>query len=253
MKNIIKLTIFFIIILYCNDAHAKLNSKIYVLDGIEYIVIGSAQDKRMITRNSLFRFHQIFSGSLASLSGDYNIRIPSSFKVFLCTTAPVFGQLTGHNWYVAGLYEGEGERFYFQNPDSLGRKGILQKVIRHELCHLIIKVARMDNRFPGMASRFTWLEESFCEALFPVQGKSEVSTAYLLKNIYSINNLKRRLSVGLNSRNRIKRQRAYRLAFVWGSFLLKRLGKKNIFSILVGKYDENILAKHFNSFRNSYR
>lgn len=252
MKNSVTILILCIIACIFTDVRAMPNSKVIVLDDVEYIIVGTAMSKKTISRNSLLSFHRIFTSSIESLSEDFNIRLPSGFRVFLCVTANDFGKLTGQNWYVAGLYDPVPDRFYFQNPDSLARRGVLGTVIHHELCHRFIKEARRFHRFSGRSEEFSWLEESLCEALFPVQGTLDVSAGYLLRTISTTGALKHRISTGLKSGNRIRRQRAYRLAFLWGSFLLRNGGRKKILAILVGKGDTGYLEKKFSSFRKSY-
>ncbi|MCP4131490.1 MAG: hypothetical protein GY754_10975 [bacterium] len=252
MIKIIKLICFFLLfssaIVFSVQARGK--PGIYSLDGVRYSVFGA--QNAQFRNNELLYFHSVFTESVSQLYARYNVKMPSRFRVTLALRSKIFKQLTGINWFVAGLFDPVEDGFYFQNPVSLRRRGILTRVVRHEITHQVIFRARVNSGKSGSRKDLFWLEESFCEALYPVEKGNIPAIAKTMKKFGSYNRFRKYLSKNLASSNRIVKKRAYGIAQTWGSFLINRLGERPVFEVLIGGKSPGIIKKEFVSFKKKY-
>lgn len=192
------------------------------IDGIDYSFYTSEKINLAFDKE-IQKFHSIFRSEINKLYNEWNVKKPIRYNIFLTENAGIFGHLTGKNWQTAGVYDSEADRFYFQNPVSLTKQGILQKTIRHEICHQMLEKNRR-------ASVKSWLEEGFCEAL---SGRRKSLHAKETIKIYpTALKFKNFILTKSNSQNKKEQNLAYQAAAEYAAYLLHKLGKHAVFETI---------------------
>lgn len=185
----------------------------YQVDGYEfYFLRNSNTYSESRGREIIQNFADKFVSELIQESERLNIKKPSEALVFIAENPSVFAKTSGQPSFVAGRFLPESNRFYFQNPNTLDKKNILVQTVRHEICHFLSPHIRDEH--------LQWLEESYCEALYPTNA---ILPKRLLvfpkswekfKKIHSGSNLKRKAQL-----------EKYKLLSSWGNWILKERGE----------------------------
>ncbi len=180
----------------------NLSSEISV-ENITYRISGSGDLRSMIKI-----FHPVFSESM-NIFDEFNCR-KENYTIVLAANADEFYGLTKLNKETAGAWNMNNKTFYFQNPHSLKKKGILENTVRHETAHALI-----DSLYP-QASVFN--KEAFALAVS--------SPMYMQKGAFpssTLSETEKRFSNALLKGKGIKH--FYTLALEWGSYNFSRKNK----------------------------
>lgn len=175
------------------------------------------------SREAVLDFGKLFRREADLLYRRFRTKKPATFKLVVAQNAKTFAKLTRQNWYVAGLYDPESDRFYLQNLRSLTKLRHLKRVVRHELCHQIIERARGDAAAPQ-----AWLQEVFCETLAPANSLSGNCKPSLGFRLFEV-----RLSKQLSHKSLKIRTAGYGCAAHLGSYLKAQLGERRFFETIV--------------------
>jgi hypothetical protein len=206
-------------------------------------------NRKQLSQQMIMRFHKLFSGTLEKKCSYYNVKKPETYTVNLCVNPSSFITHTGQPWLSAGIFDRERKQFFFKNPHILIKRGILERVISHEVMFLVISLARQENTEsvetypPGET---VWIEESFCQALYPADKTRSIPFCSIAKKFNDFGELKNYLAVNLISQNRQARINAYGTAGTWGMILLTNLGERKFFEMAAGIPDQNIAIDIFN-------
>lgn len=224
-------------------AAAGLARETYRLGRVDYTVVG---DRDGTAAGLVSLLDAEFTAATAELFDRLNVRRPASFNVIICRSAPVFTRLTGKDWRVAALYDPAGERYYFQNPGSLKRQGLLGMVARHEVCHHALRLAA------GKKSGEPWLEESFCESLYPTGSAGAAPGGAMTRHVRTLRELKEFITGGLAGKDPGARARAYSMARGWGAYARERLGEARFMAIVIGTAPDRDCAALVPDFLKGY-
>lgn len=195
MKKIILSALLFLISIH-------LSSEISV-ENITYRISGTGDLRSMIKL-----FHPVFSESM-NIFDEFNCR-KENYTVVFSANADEFYRLTKLNSQTAGAWNLNNKTFYFQNPHSLKKKGILENTVKHETAHALI-----DSLYP-QASVFN--KEAFALAVS--------SPMYMQKGAFpssTLSETEMRFSNALLKRKGINH--FYTLALEWGSYNFSRKNK----------------------------
>jgi len=209
------------------------------IDNVRYLIHDDG-DRRIPPRELLI-FHRTFTQAARHIFCRYNVTMPSSFTVSLSSGAWIFKYLTGFDYETAGLYHSRSRRFYFQNPAALRQKRILERIIYHEMMHCLIHRGRRGREIPQLR----WLEECFCEALFPARSLYGTSPAADFREFKNFRSFKDFLRNNLWKKTGPQRRRAYSLAARYGSHLIRRSSERRILGMLLDGRGASILEKVF--------
>ena len=179
-----------------------LSSEISV-ENITYRISGTGDLRSLIKL-----FHPIFSESM-NIFDEFNCR-KENYTIVFSANADEFYRLTKLNVQTAGAWNINNKTFYFQNPHSLKKKGILENTVRHETAHALI-----DSLYP-QASVFN--KEAFALAVS--------SPMYMQKGAFpssTLSETEMRFSNALLKRKGINH--FYTLALEWGSYNFSRNNK----------------------------
>ena len=173
------------------------------IENLTYQISGSGDLRSMIKL-----FHPVFSESM-NIFDEFNCR-KENYTVVFAANSDEFYRLTKLNSQTAGAWNINNKTFYFQNPFSLKKKGILENTVRHETAHSLI-----DSLCPH-ASDFN--KEAFSLAVS--------SPMYMQKGAFpssTLSETERRFSNALLKRKGI--HHFYTLALEWGSYNFSRKNK----------------------------
>ncbi|MBP8082908.1 MAG: hypothetical protein KAZ87_06875 [Spirochaetes bacterium] len=179
----------------------SLSSEISV-ENVNYRITGGGN-----LRNMIKLFHPVFTESM-KIFDEFNCR-KENYTVVFSSNADEFRLLTNLNSLTAGAWNKSSKTFYFQNPYSLKKKGILENTVKHETAHALI-----DSLCP-QASDFN--KEAFALAIS--------SPMYMQKGAFpssSLSETEKRFSSALLRGKGINH--FYTLALEWGSY---NFGKNN--------------------------
>lgn len=215
------------------------------IDNASYEIV---YDTGTIMEKDIYNFHYIFMKSARELAARFNEKLPEKFDIVICGTPSSFSKITAREWDAAALFSGEKKIFVFQNPLYLNRRGILERVIRHEIIHALIFYGRKEHK---KTNDLFWIEESFCEAISPSYSDEFVDSSNV-RNAKTIDDLKRLISNGTRSMKRKERISAYNAAFLWGKHLVKTSGDERLFRILVSGDEKASFVNEFREFKKLY-
>ncbi|HQQ23193.1 MAG TPA: hypothetical protein PLH15_05080 [Spirochaetota bacterium] len=180
----------------------RLSSDISI-ENINYRISGSGDLRSMIKL-----FHPVLSESM-NIFDEFNCR-KENYTIVFAANADEFYRLTKLNAQTAGAWNINNKTFYFQNPISLKKKGILENTVKHETAHALI-----DSLYP-QASVFN--KEAFALAVS--------SPMYMQKGAFpssTLSETESRFSNALLKRKGINH--FYTLALEWGSYNFSRKNK----------------------------
>jgi hypothetical protein len=172
------------------------------IENVNYKLAGEGDLRKMVTL-----VHPVFTESM-KLFDEFNC-LKGNYTIVFSSNADEFKRLTNLNSSTAGAWNKNNKTFYFQNPLSLKKKGILENTIKHETAHALI-----DSLCP-QASNFN--KEAFALAVS--------SPMYMQKGALpssTLSETEKRFSNALLKEKGIKH--FYTLALEWGSF---NFGKNN--------------------------
>lgn len=225
-------------------AHALEGTRLIRIDEVEYRIARDAGDIRREER--LADFHELFITAAREVFARFEVRQPVSFRVSIARGAWLFRDITGLDRHTSAVFSRERMEFFFQNPEALGRKGILRAVVYHEMLHCALHAARIERGCESKASSNAWIEESLCAALYPVS-RAESITPILVKP-RSLHELRLSIENNLHAKRRGDRAAAYALARHWGLHCLKKLGERGFFDTAACGEARGVLAKAFSAF-----
>ncbi|PJZ77858.1 hypothetical protein [Leptospira neocaledonica] len=159
-------------------------------------------------------FADKFVTEIRSESERLEKRIPQDVRIFISENSEVFRKYSGQSGSVAAFYSPESNKFFFQNPESLAKRGILDTVIKHEICHFLAPESKSETSF--------WMQESYCESLYPTNPKP---TSVDLKFPWSWEKFDEECIKEIQTRNGAKKKILYQKLFLWGSWFLKTKGE----------------------------
>ncbi|MGJ4745928.1 hypothetical protein ACQV5M_06175 [Leptospira sp. SA-E8] len=159
-------------------------------------------------------FAEKFVTEVRSESERLERRIPQDAQIFVSENLEVFRKYSGQPATLAAFYSPESNKFFFQNPESLSKRGILDTVIKHEICHFLAPESKSETSF--------WMQESYCEALYPTNPKP---TSADLKFPWSWEKFDEECIKEIHTRSGSKKKILYQKLYLWGSWLLKTKGE----------------------------
>ncbi|TGL60867.1 hypothetical protein [Leptospira sarikeiensis] len=183
------------------------------IDGYEFFFLQEFPSNDHADR-VLVSFSEKFLKELKTESDRLERRVPQDAKIFVSSDSNVFRKHSGQPTYSAAFYSPEKNQFFFQNPESLSKRGILDSVIQHEICHFLAPGSRSETS--------SWMQESYCESLYPTNPKP---SSLDLKFPYSWEKFDEECIRDIKSRNETKRRILYQKIYIWGSWLLKTKGE----------------------------
>ncbi|EQA35538.1 hypothetical protein LEP1GSC047_1651 [Leptospira inadai serovar Lyme str. 10] len=173
-------------------------------------------------RKVLLKFSELFSEILRREVDRLNVRRPKDASIFIADTPAIFQAYSGQPRYSAGFCSQNRLTLYFQRPDRLDHRGILEKTIRHEICHLLLPVRdKID---------FHWLEESYCESIYPTNTEQSGSSDLVFPERWIT--FQKELNRSLTKGSVKERKVAYQKARRWGTWLLKKETEKGFRELL---------------------
>ena len=201
------------------------------LDGIEYRIVSRAGG----CRSEAEILHPVFIAAREELFNEYGVTMPLQQRVTIACGADIFRELTGLPASTAALCIPEREEIVFQRASALKKKGILSRVVRHELLHDAVALTRTRAGISAEKARESfWIEESFCTAASPGGSYDSAKGRKILNRIGDEKKIKKYLDQFLRSGNEKERGDAYAAAFVYGSDLIAGKGRMKAFRLAVG-------------------
>ena len=173
------------------------------IDGVTYIQAGRTKKDQLLER-----FHKSVLITKRSIETHFQQEFHNRIEIIITSNAQEFTELTGFNWRTGGIFQKGRGKLIFQNLNSLYGQGVIEPLLRHELCH-----AMFDQfRFKDIV-----LEEALCLAYAGLNYQLEPSGT--LSN--NLNQFKKKMQINLkNTGNR--RRKAYAILSFWGAELLTR-------------------------------
>ncbi|MBW9230994.1 hypothetical protein JQK62_00835 [Leptospira santarosai] len=192
----------------------------YKVDGYEfYFLKDQGVSSASQSQEIVGRFADQFISELINESERLNLKRPFEAFVFIAENSKVFSTATGQPSFVAARFLSESNRFYFQNPKTLEKRNILTSTIRHEICHFLSPHLENEN--------FRWLEESYCEALYPT---NTIVPKRFLAFPKTWDEFKKTYS-NQSSKKQVTSQK-YKLLAAWGAWILKEHGETQFRNLL---------------------
>ncbi|XDD50441.1 hypothetical protein AB3N59_01100 [Leptospira sp. WS92.C1] len=191
----------------------------YKLEGYEFYFFKdpkstSASQIDMILKD----FADQFESALRQESERLNLKTPGETSILIFETTSIFTRMSGQPSYIAARFIPERNRFYFQNPKILEKRNILTSLIRHEICHFLS---------PHQAEEsLKWLEESYCEALYPTNPVVSKNLLDFPKSWEQFRKFNRKTA---SKKEEFKK---YKLLSTWGNWILKTLGESKFRTLL---------------------
>ncbi|GBF39939.1 hypothetical protein [Leptospira johnsonii] len=208
---IISVIYVFFIIFFFESVNAQAARR--KVEGFEFYFLDD-WNKQKNPDKLLETFADKFVTEIRSESERLEKRIPQDVQIFVSENSEVFRKYSGQPGSLAAFYSPERNKFFFQNPESLAKRGILDTVIKHEICHFLAPESKSETSF--------WMQESYCESLYPTNPKP---TSVDLKFPWSWEKFDEECTKEIHSRNGAKKKILYQKLFLWGSWLLKTKGE----------------------------
>ncbi|TGM97420.1 hypothetical protein [Leptospira dzoumogneensis] len=211
MRSIFIIYLFFIIFFFeaANAQSAKRK-----VEGFEFYFLDD-WNRQKNPEKLLETFAEKFAAEIRSESERLERRIPQDAQIFVSENSEVFRKYSGQPGITAAFYSPESNKFFFQNPESLAKRGILDTVIKHEICHFLAPESK------SSAISF-WMQESYCESLYPTNPKPSSAD---LKFPWSWEKFDEECSKEIRTKSGAKKKILYQKLFLWGSWLLKTKGE----------------------------
>ncbi len=166
-------------------------------------------------------FSDLFLAELKKETERLGLRSPGEATVFMAADSVIFQEISKQPRYAAGFYSYESKRFFFQNPNLLSERGILNSVIKHEICHFLSPENKRKDSI--------WLEEAYCESLYPSDKIPNLKKLGFPKDWKTLN---REWNKTYSSPNKSERTNTYRKMYVFGSWLLDQKGEEWVRNLL---------------------
>lgn len=196
----------------------------YKVDGYEFYFLKDQNlSSRIPPTEMISGFAEQFILEFAKEAERLNLKKPSGISVFISENPKIFSQTTGQPSFVAARFFPESQQFHFQNPDILKKRNIFLASVRHEICHY----------FSPHSKELNWLEESYCEALYPT---NPIIPRKFLVFPESWEKFKK-----FNSDKSSKKEvelRRYKLLSSWGNWILKNRGEIRFRNLLNDRSSE---------------
>lgn len=217
------------------------------INDVQFYLHGHGRNS-FVTMEELREFENTFQEIQQQVFDQLNVKAPNGQRVHIAENASVFGSLTHKNWYVAALYDPDSDSYYFQNIKSLARQNILSKSLAHEACHHAIFI----ERGKSAAGDFQVIDESFCQALYPVSlavGSPETNTSNYQTTAYSsFTRWKLALKNSMNSLAKEEVYWAYRQVQSWGNYVIETQGLLQALALTTAG-DDTAFEKIFRDFK----
>ncbi|EIE02975.1 hypothetical protein [Leptospira licerasiae] len=208
--TIFAIYLFFIIFFFETTGAQTTKRKV---EGFEFYFL-SDWNKQRNPERLLETFAEKFVTEIRSESERLERRIPQDAQVFVSENSEVFRKYSGQPGSTAAFYSPESNKFFFQNPESLAKRGILETVIKHEICHFLAPEPKSETSF--------WMQESYCESLHPTNLKP---TSADLKFPWSWEKFDEECTKEIRTKSGPKKKILYQKLSLWGSWLLKTKGE----------------------------
>ncbi len=231
------------VIFISGAAHPVESIRVIRIDEVEYRIARDAGDIRR--EETLASFHELFVTAAREVFARFELRRPASFRVSIARGAWLFKDITGMDRHTSALFSPERMEFFFQNPETLNRRGIVRAVVYHEMLHCALHAARLERGCEAKAQTSVWIEESLCAALYPIARPDSLSA--IKEKPRSLCELQLRLEKDLGAKRKETRAAAYALARVWGLHCIKSLGERRLFDIAAYGDTKGELMKAFRS------
>ncbi|EPG74557.1 hypothetical protein LEP1GSC058_3164 [Leptospira fainei serovar Hurstbridge str. BUT 6] len=170
----------------------------------------------------LRKFSELFMETLRKELDRLNVRRPNEASIFVAGTPTIFQVYSGQPKYSAGYCSQDRRILYFQRPNLLDGRGILEKTIQHEICHFLLPVSGKNDSH--------WLEESYCETLYPINSERSAPSNLVFPERWRI--FQKELNKSLTQGSIKDRKIAYQKARRWGAWLLKKETEKGFRKLL---------------------
>lgn len=180
----------------------ELYSEVKRFDRFTYNQIGSK-----VSQNEIRAFHDLVEDVFTTVEEDFKISFQHRVELLITGNAQLFYKLTGHNWQTAAVYIPGKRQIVLQNLDSLNRFTSIERILSHEICHLIF------NHY--QQGKDQALEEALCLAY---AGMSYYD-APVPERITKLEELKAAYRTGQQTGQ--ARQVIYKQLAGWGRYLLK--------------------------------
>ncbi|MDH5656549.1 MAG: hypothetical protein OEZ34_11605, partial [Spirochaetia bacterium] len=164
-RNAIALAVLFLLLSSAayGNPH-KIRTERIVYNNSEYIIYYKYNSGDI--KNSVIDFFDdLYNKEKSTLFHLLNLRDKNEYKIAIAENADIFSALTGRNWHTASLIDKQRKILYLQNILSLKKNNMLDRVLRHELCHMSFDESKKENFV---------LEESFCEGFSSVDSHKSV-------------------------------------------------------------------------------
>jgi len=231
-------------VLFSGSAYSIEARRVIRIDEVEYRIARDAGDIRR--EENLADFHDLFITAAREVFARFELRRPVSFRVSIARGAWLFRDFTGLDRHTSAVFSPEGMEFFFQNPEALGRKGILRAAVYHEMLHCALHAARIERGCGSRALSNAWIEESLCAAIYPVSRVDSIPS--IREKPRSLHEIRLRIENNLHAKRREDRAAAYALARHWGLHCLKKLGELSLFDIAACGDAKGVFTEVFNSY-----
>lgn len=210
----------------------------YKVDGYEfYFLKDPNRSSKIQTSETIPSFAEQFILEFDKEAERLNLKKPSHISVFISENPKTFSRTTGQPSFVAARFFPDSEQFHFQNPSILKKRNILLASVRHEICHY----------FSPHSNELSWLEESYCEALYPT---NSIIHRKFLDFPMSWEKFKK-----FNSDKSLKKEnelRRYKLLSSWGNWILKTQGEIRFRNLLNDRSSEKEWKMLYSKFLKSH-
>ncbi|PJZ24121.1 hypothetical protein CH352_00270 [Leptospira hartskeerlii] len=213
MRSIFTLSAIYLlfIILFFETPNAQTAKR--KVEGFEFYFLDD-WNKQKNPEKLLETFAEKFLTETRSESERLERRIPWDAQIFVSENSEAFRKYSGQSGTTAAFYSPVSNKFFFQNPESLAKRGILDTVIKHEICHFLAPESKSETSF--------WMQESYCESLYPTNPKPISSD---LKFPWSWEKFDDECIKEIHTKSGSKKKILYQRLFLWGSWLLKTKGE----------------------------
>ncbi|TGM16165.1 hypothetical protein EHQ81_07210 [Leptospira selangorensis] len=208
----------FFIILFFETVHSQAAKR--KVEGFEFYFLDDWSKERN-PEKLLETFAERFVAEIRSESERLERRVPGDAQIFVTENSEVFRKYSGQPGTTAALYSPVSNKFFFQNPESLAKRGILDTVVKHEICHFLAPESKSETSF--------WMQESYCESLYPTNPRP---TSQNLKFPWSWEKFDEECAKEIHTRNGSKKKILYQKLYLWGSWLLKTKGEARLRAFL---------------------
>ncbi|EPG65132.1 hypothetical protein [Leptospira wolffii] len=185
-----------------------------VIEGFEFYALQDDK-KNSISESALNDFSDRFLSELEKESQRLSLKMPRDARIFITPDSATFRTYSGKSGHNAGAYSHQSNRFFFQNPKLLSRKGILNRVVLHEICHFLVPKSTVP--------KSPWIEEAYCESIHPSDPLAKTASVSNFPTDWDT--FDRNMTKDYSSRNKEIQFAAYSRMRTFGSWLLSYKGE----------------------------